>query len=285
MRSLLAIFLFILFPSQLLAATFKAEFVTASEAVLSNPHDIDLSADGKYIYAADLHHDRVAVLDAKSLKLVDAFGKKDGLVAPHDLHIGPDGKLYVADTGNDRIVIYSLNGSGGTKTGELSGGFYLPEGVFVHSDGRVYVTGVGSGNIVAFENGKIVAQSEGLSHPHDVISDRKGSFWVADSGNDRMLLMSRDLKVTRELKGDAYKFSGPRYQDITDDGLLIVADKNTHSVKVIGPDGGFVAVIGNGKRGKGPNVFTTPEGVVVRGIDLWLSDSGNNRITRYRIVR
>ena len=285
MRSLLAICLIILFSSPSPAASFKAEFVAASDAVLSNPHDIDLSVDGKYIYVSDLHHDRVAVLDAKSLNLVSAFGKKDGLVAPHDLHIGPDGKLYVADTGNDRIVIFELKGSSGTKTGELSGDFYAPEGVFAHKDGRIYVTGAGSDNIVAYENGKPVAQAEGLEAPHDVISDRKGSLWVADSGNDRMVLMSRDLKVKRVLKGDAYKFRGPRYQDMTDDGLLIVADKYTHSVKIIGPDGGFIAVIGNGKRGKGPNVFTTPEGVVVRGNDIWLSDSGNDRITRYRIMR
>ncbi len=285
MQVFLAICLLFLAPAHLHAGEFKAEFVTASEAILSNPHDIDLSADGTYLYAADLGNNRVAVLDAKSLKLGGTIGEKDDLAAPHDVNLGPDGKLYVADTGNDRIVIYALTGSGGTKTGELSGGFYSPESVFAHTDGRIYVTGVGTGNIVAFENGRIVARADGLSHPHDVISDRKGSFWVADSGNDRMLLMSRDLKVMRELKGDAYKFSGPRYQDITDDGLLIVADKNTHSVKIIGPDGGFLAVIGDGKRGKGPNKFTTPEGVVVLGSDLWLADSGNNRITRYRIVR
>ncbi len=285
MRFLLLIFLLVLFPSLAHAGEFKAEFVSASDAVLSNPHDIDLSSDGKYIYASDLGHDRVAVLDAKTLKLVGTIGEKDGLTAPHDANIGPDGKLYVADTGNDRIVIFALNGISGSKVGELSGGFYAPEGVLAHSDRRVYVTGAGSGNIVIYEQGKVVAQAEGLSAPHDVISDGKGSFWVADAGNDRMVLMSRDLKVTMVLQGDAYKFNGPRYHDMTDDGLLIVADKNTHSVKIIGSDGGFRAVIGTGKSGKGPGVFTTPEGVVVRGNDLWLSDSGNNRIVRYRIVR
>lgn len=285
MRCLLGLIIAALFALGTPAHAFKAEFVAASEEVLSNPHDIDLSPDGKYVYVADLGNDRIAVLDAETLKLIGSIGEKDGLAAPHDAHVGPDGKLYVADTGNDRIVVYTLDGASGTKVGEIKGRIYAPEGVFAHSGGRVFATGAGSGNIVIYENGKVVAEAGGLSAPHDVISDRKGSFWVADAGNDRMVLMSNDLKVVKVLKGDAYKFDGPRYQDLTDDGLLIVADKNTHSVKVIGSDGGYRAVIGTGKRGKGPGVFTTPEGVVVRGDDLWLSDSGNNRVVRYRIMR
>jgi len=39
------------------------------------------------------------------------------------------------------------------------------------------------------------------------------------------------------------------------------------------------------ERGKGPGLFTTPEGVEVRGDILWLSDSGNDRIVKYRMVR
>lgn len=267
------------------ANKFQVEFVGASEETLSNPHDIDLTPDGKYLLVSDLGNDRVAVLDADTLKPVASIGEQDGLAAPHDVHVGPDGRLYVADTGNDRIVIYMLEGASGTKAGELKGSIYGPEGVFAHSDGRVYATGAGSGNIVIYEDGKVVAEAGGMSHPHDVISDRKGSFWIADAGNDRMLLMSADLKIEKILEGDAYKFDGPRYQDMTEDGLLIIADKYTHSVKVIDGEDRMIAVLGTGKRGKGANLFATPEGVKLRGNDLWLSDSGNNRIVRYRILR
>ncbi|MDA7947672.1 MAG: NHL repeat-containing protein [Hyphomicrobiaceae bacterium] len=267
------------------AAEFNTRFVAASEPELSNPHDVDLSPTGKHLYVSDLGHNRVAVLDARSLKLLGAIGEKDDLSAPHDVHIGPDGRLYVADTGNDRVVIYEIDGVNGKKVGELAGGFYAPEGVFAQSENRVYVTGAGSGNIVVFENNEIAGEAKGLRAPHDVIADRAGSFWVADSANDRMVLMSRDLKTKKVLEGEPYKFKGPRYQDMTDDGLLVVADKNTHSIKVISPDGELITVIGDGKRGKGPGKFTTPEGVVIRGDDIWFADSGNNRIVRYRRVR
>ena len=66
-------------------------------------------------------------------------------------------------------------------------------------------------------------------------------------------------------------------------GTLIVADKYTHSIKVIAPDGRLVLTIGTGKPGRGPDVFTTPEGVETRGDTLWIADSGNNRIVKYRL--
>lgn len=73
--------------------------------------------------------------------------------------------------------------------------------------------------------------------------------------------------------------------DLLEDGTLIAADKYNHQVKFIGPDGKLLLVLGDGKPGKGPGRFTTPEGVEVRGNTVWLSDSGNDRVVRYRIQR
>ena len=42
-------------------------------------------------------------------------------------------------------------------------------------------------------------------------------------------------------------------------------------------------LLGTGRRGRGPGVFTTPEGVEVRGDTLWISDSGNDRVVTYRL--
>ena len=282
MRTLLSLLAFLLMAATS-AHGFEAEFVAASDENLSNPHDIELSSDGKLLYVSDLGNDRVAVLDADTLKLVGSFGESDDLAAPHDVDLGPGGKLYVADTGNDRIVIYEIDGASGKRISELSGSIAGPEGVLAHTDGRVYATGAGSGNIVVFDNGKVVHQEGGLWHPHDVIATADGQFWVADSSNDRMILMSPKLERLKVLEGEAYNFSGPRYQDMTADGNLVVADKNSHTVKVISPSGEMIKVLGTGKAGKGPNVFTTPEGVVIRDKDLWISDSGNNRVVRYRI--
>ena len=186
---------------------------------------------------------------------------------PHDIKLSPNGRrLFVSDVGNNRVEL--LN----------------PDSL-AHPNGRIYVAGAWSGNVVAYEKGEIVAELGSLSSPHDLELAPHGDLWLADAGNNRMLLLSPDLEIKRELKGPPYNFDGVRYVDVLPDGTLIAADKNTHSVKFIGPDGSQLLVLGSGQPEKGPNVFTTPEGVELRGDTLWISDSGNDRITKYRIAR
>ena len=91
------------------------------------------------------------------------------------------------------------------------------------------------------------------------------------------------MELKRELSGEAYDFDGVRYLDLLDDGTLIAADKNNHQVKFITPDQKLALVLGDGRAGKGPGRFKTPEGVEVRGDTVWLSDSGNDRVVVYRI--
>ena len=71
--------------------------------------------------------------------------------------------------------------------------------------------------------------------------------------------------------------------DILADGTLIVGDKNRHQVKVISGAGKLLQVIGSGNGGKGPNEFRTPEGVEISEDTVWFSDSGNDRVVRYRL--
>lgn len=260
-------------------------FVKAGPSVLSNPHDVELSPDGTLLYVSDLGNDRIAVLDAETLALVATFGEADGLSQPHDIHRGPDGLLYVADTGQSRIVIYRPDGKSAAKTGTLTGRIRRPEGVLALENGLVFATGAASGNIVAFQDGKVIREAGGLRSPHDIALTKDGKLWVADAANDRMLLMTQDLKIERELKGKPYNFNGPRYQDLTEDGLLVIADKYTHKIKVVAPDGTLVTTLGTDTPGKGPGTFRTPEGVVIRGNDVWFADSGNDRVVRYRITR
>ena len=284
LRAFAILFAFVLVAPAHAAEAFRIEFLAASTADLSNPHDIKLSPDGRHLYVSDVGNDRVAVLDADTLRLVGHFGS-DHQDGTHDLDFDREGRLYVADTHNGRVTIYEMAGTEGRLVGELKERIRGPEGVLAHPNGRVYVGAAWSGNLVVYENGRVVREMRGLSAPHDVELAPGGDIWLADAGNDRMLLLSPDLEIKQELKGAPYRFSGPRYQDVMPDGTLIVADKNTHTVKIIAADGTLLQIVGTGRAGKGPGKFTTPEGVEIRGTTLWISDSGNDRIVKYRIER
>ena len=266
------------------AAEIELEFIDASTVALDNPHDLKLSPDGKYLYVSDVGNNRIVVLDPNTLRFISAFGS-DHQSGTHDIDFDAVGRAYVADTHNNRVTVYEMGGTKITLVGEIKERIRGPEGVLAHSNGRIYVAGAWSGNVVAYKDGRVVAELKGLSSPHDLERAPNGDIWLADAGNDRMLLLSPDLKIKRELKGAPYDFDGVRYQDILPDGTLITADKNNHQVKIIGPDGRLLLVLGSGRPERGPGKFTTPEGVEVKGDTLWISDSGNDRIVKYRIRR
>lgn len=266
------------------AGELTARFVLASPAILDNPHDLKLSADGRYLYVSDVGNDRITVLDPDSLEMVGHFGA-DHQDGTHDIDFDESGVAYVADTHNNRVTIYQVDGIKGSLQGELTESIRGPEGVLAHPNGRIYVAGAWSGNVVAYDNARKVAELTGLSSPHDLALAENGDIWLADSGNHRLLLLTTELKIKRELSQKTYSFNGVRYLDLMEDGTLIAADKYNHQVKFISVDGDLILILGSGKAGKGPNRFTTPEGVEVVGDTLWLSDSGNDRIVKYQITQ
>ena len=265
-------------------ADWRFELLGASNTSLSNPHDVKLSQDGSVLFVSDVGSGRVVGLDADTLELVDAFGA-DVLSGTHDVDLDESGRMYVADTHNSRVAIFAMQGTRGKLVGSLSERLSGPEGVLVHPNGMIYVAGAWSNNVVAFRDGEVVHELSGLSAPHDLEVAPDGRLWLADAGNDRILLLNESLEIVSELSGSPFHFDGVRYLDVMPDGTLIAADKNSHRVKIIDPSGQIIATLGTGRPGKGEGVFRTPEGVESKGDVLWFSDSGNDRVVKYRIIR
>ena len=276
--------LIMLLSSGASGADWRFEFLGASGVPLSNPHDVKLSGDGKVLFVSDVGSGRVVGLDADTFELVGAFGG-DILSGTHDVDLDDRGRMYVADTHNSRVAIFELQGMRGELVGSLGERLSGPEGVLVHPNGMIYVAGAWSNNVVAYRDAEIVHELQGLSAPHDLEVAPDGRIWLADAGNDRILLLSESLEVISELSGPPFNFDGVRYLDVMPDGTLIAADKYTHSVKIIDRDGRLLATLGTGRPGKGEGVLRTPEGVESAGDILWLSDSGNDRVVKYRILR
>ncbi len=231
---------------------------------------------------SDVGNNRIAILDPESLELLGQFGS-DHQSGTHDIDFDDRGLAYVADTHNNRVTIYRLQDLQATLIGELNDAIRGPEGVLAHPNGNIYVAGAWSGNVVAYQDRKKIAELKGLSSPHDLELAKNGDIWLADAGNNRLLLLSPTLEIKQELSGEPVIFNGVRYLDLMKDGTLILADKKTHSVKFISPDGSLLLQLGNGTPAKGINRFITPEGIEVRDNIVWISDSGNDRIVRYQI--
>lgn len=269
-------------PAWALADAPFASFDAASEAVLNDPHDIEIGPDGM-LYIADKFGNRVVVMDPETLEIASVIG--DGqLPGAHDVDFGPDGRAYVAVTGLSAVAVYDF-GSGTPEMVELFRGFPRTEGALAHSNGRLYVMASGTGHLAAVENGAIVGAVGGMPGAHDVEEALDGSIWVADNFQRRLVRFSPDLDVLQVLEGPAFGLVGARYLAIDDFGRLVVADQDAHRILLIDPvTEELIGVLGDGIPGLGPYKFDDPEGAAVQGSTYFFADSDNNRIVRYVVV-
>lgn len=104
---------------------------------------------------------------------------------------------------------------------------YLPDKVY---DGRVL--GVGQ-----------------LNTPSDIFVAPDRTVYLADTGNNRIICMDPDYKVTRVITefsdgSTVHKFSRPEGLFVTDEGELYVADTENGRVVVLDRDGSFLRIIG-----------------------------------------
>ena len=289
------IFVTLLFSSVALMAgaaagqSVSATFEAASDASFSRPHDLVLAPDGRLLYVADMGNDVVRVLDPETLATVGQIGAGE-LSSPHDVAFDGDGRLLVADTGNDRIARYALEGTGGRLVGELVGDLSSPEGVALGPDGRIYVTNASGSDVVVFADGRVVARAgrrgagpNEYVRPHDIHVDSAGKVFVSDPGNNRIQVLDAELGFLEAIGPPALAFHEPKYFDGDARGWLYVADEYNHQIKVLDSKRKLVLVIGTGQAGEGPDRFHNPEGLEISGRRLWVSDTRNHRIVRYRL--
>tara|TARA_R110000772_G_scaffold232445_2_gene343930 strand:+ start:43876 stop:44799 length:924 start_codon:yes stop_codon:yes gene_type:complete len=276
------------------------ELVAASERVFARPHDLVLSPDGKYLLVSDLGHDEIKIVDPMTLKVVSTLGSGE-LAAPHDVTFLDANTVLVADTSNDRIAVYDFGGVGadGKAVARLTASWRAhilnPEGVAVAPGGDfIYVTNVGHNSLVRLNRkGELVNGVGGyhprdmvsFTRPHDVAVHADGRVFVADSGDDRMVILNPELVFLRKFKGDPWNFDDPKYMAFDAQGDLWLADE--YNSRVLHLDAAMTVkqIIGTGEKGDGPGQLNWPEGVEVKGDLIWISDTYNDRLLLLRRLK
>jgi tripartite motif-containing protein 71 len=225
---------------------------------------IAVAPDGT-IYVADpgLHQVRKLSPSGQQLaawKSCDCPGQPGWMVAPVSIAIdGTGNNVYVLDQSADTITRYSPDGKiqkvFGTQ-GTGAGQFDVPKAITLDRVGNIYVADWGNHRIQKFSpDGAAIGQfgvegnGPGQIHlPSGIAVDRDGSMYVSDSDNWRMIKFAADGTPV-----DQYPpCGGPGECGVSD--------------------------------GTNPGQFFDHNGVVVDGQgNLWVADSGNNRVER-RIV-
>ena len=280
---IVAFLLFVSSPAAAQDAAPFASFDLASEAVLSDPHDLAIGPDGR-LYVADKFGARIAVFDPDTLELIEMLS--EGLLPNvHDISFGTDGSVAIAVTGAGAVALYP-NIEALRATPEKFVTAPGTEGALLHSNGDLYA--IAGGAIARFRGTELIGAMGGHSGAHDVAEGVDGSIWVADNFNRRLVRYSPELEQLQVINDQKFGFLGPRYLSVTEFGYLAVADQDAHRILLIDPDstpeGILMGVLGDGIPGLGPGKFDDPEGVATDGNRYFISDSDNNRIVRYSVV-
>ncbi len=172
----------------------QANFTTGVPATITSAQSLN-APDGIFIdesallYVADRGANRVLIFPidpggpVNSLTASNVIGQPDfktaeatigsaGLAGPRKVATGPDGKVFVADSGNNRVTIYSS-------------AFFLPQAAADAEEA------IGQPSLTTrnpnYNTPDGQATAESLFAPIGVFVDRRGTVYIGDSGNNRVV--------------------------------------------------------------------------------------------------
>jgi uncharacterized protein (TIGR03437 family) len=256
----------------------------ASTAPLNTPFGVARDPLGGVI-VADSYNNRIREVGldgrirtiagngAAGLAPEDAPPLQAALRAPRGVCVDPAGVLYIVDTSNHRIL-------------RAAPGAFLKTAAGNGSSGD---TGDGG-----------PARLAQLNFPSACALDSAGNLYIADTGNNRIRKTRPDGVVVTIAGTGGAGFGGdgalatqallnsPRGVAADSNGYVYIADTGNNRIRQIAPDGVIRTIAGQGEAAfagdGGPAVsarLNAPAGLVLDGSgDLYLADSGNNRVRR-----
>ena len=307
----------------------------ASTALISQPADVAVDASGSLYIVDQTRIRKVGPTGIINTIVGDAFQRfiGDGGPAtaalfsrPRGLSLDVRGDLYIADTGTQRIrklsggTVATVAGTGkaafeGDGGPAPSAAFNGPSGIAADAFGAFWVADTDNQRLrqVTQSLVRTIAGSDDsglgadgdpaekmpLSAPLAVLADNRGNVYVADSGNNRVLVKN-PAGIMTTLAGNGSpgysgdggratqaQLNGPIGLALDAAGNLYIADTLNHRIRKVSADTGYIATVaGNGQAGfsgdGGPALqamLSHPRGVAVDGDgNLYVTDSGNQRV-------
>jgi uncharacterized protein (TIGR03437 family) len=258
------------------------------------------------------------------------YATSAGLIAPFAVAVDSSGNVYFAENGDSRIReinatsldISTAAGNGtpgysGDGSTASSGQLNSPTGVAVDSAGNLYIadtlncrirkvtssgtlsTFAGNGTLSYSGNGGPAIQAQ-LNAPEGVAADAAGNFYVADTLNNVVRIVSPNGIIANFAgKGGAgdsgdggaatsAQLNGPQGMAVDASGNLFIADTLNAKVRKVSTSGVITTVAGSGTPGYGGDgsaagnaQLNGPQGVAVDTAgDVYIADFGNSRVRK-----
>jgi trimeric autotransporter adhesin len=265
-------------------AGFSGDSTSALLAQLNAPAGLAVDYSGA-LYIADSGNNRVRKVDDGVI--ITVFNTP----SPTGLAFG-SGALYVAASSYFGTVSQQIPSipSAVDVTVDLAGDIFATSGAFVveipagGANGVVVTTIAGSGATPNFGGDNGPATAAQLNAPSSVVMDSSGDWYIADTANNRIRMVTPEGVIntiagtaTAGFSGDnglasAAQLNSPRGLAIDISGNLYIADSGNNEVREITPAGLILPVA---------TQLNNPVSVATDALgSVYIADSGNNRIVK-----
>ena len=283
---------------------------------LSKPRHLAVDPSNGWIHVIDAGPKKVFVFD-RSGTFRFSYGNGQGTGAgqfqqdPRGIDVTDDGRAFISDPGNTRVQVWSLGsgsasylcsiGTGGTGASD----FEDIRGIAVADDGsqltvtdewdfslKRYTLGGSGCPTMSFVSPKLFGGPPpvgGFNSPRGLSVAGNGRVFGVDWWNQRIQRFDADgtdpiAWGERGIRKQLGTLNFPwdvAVQPGT--GHVFVANRESHEIEVYEPDG--TSITDWGVQGTSPGQFKFPQGLAFTadGSQLWITDSGNNRVQRCNI--
>lgn len=257
---------------------------------LDNPMGVAVGSGGR-LYVSDPESHQIKLFQTDGTP-IGAFGKsgtgKGQLNYPYGLAINSAGKLLVADPANRRVSVFSTDGKFIKELvpADNTMGLRRPGALTVNGN-LIYISDLWGHQVVVVDNqGKLVRKigSPGskdgeLKYPQSVVVDKKHRVWVADTGNNRIQVFSREGKFLFGISGKDNQLNLSLLRGMAADSLERILVADAISSKILVFDSSGKRLFSFGGLGSEAQQFKYPMGLwIAKDGRIYIADRGNHKV-------